>query len=543
MQVRVEELVATSLASLGGDASVPQLVTDLKQRGGRVSRAAIERALAGDGRFVLDDADRARPRWSLRDAPAPVTAAAPPTAGTRRALDALELRAWQVEAFGAWSSAGCRGVVEAVTGTGKTRLAVAVLRSVVDRGGRGLVLVPTIDLLEQWVRELRPALPGHRVGRLGGGGDDDLFACEVVVATPHSASAVPVDLPPGTTGVLIADEAHRYGAPTWGAALREEFSLRLALTATYERTDEGVEDVLRPYFGEVVTRYGFARAVAEGTVAPFRLGLVSVPLSADERERHDRADTRVRQLHRELVGVHGMSREPRRRFEAVTAIVADAERTGRQGPQVAACREYLVRVRERRDVAAQAAGKLDVCAAVAPQLAGRRSLVFTDTVEQAELAARVLSRAGREARTVHGDLAADERRTRLALFRRGDLEVVVAPRVLDEGVDVPDADVAVVLAAFRTRRQLVQRLGRVLRVKSDGREARLLLAHAAGTAEDPARGGHADFLDDVREVARQVVALDVGADPAAVGAFLGSPTTGRGRVPAGRSDPGARHDR
>jgi superfamily II DNA or RNA helicase len=558
--VRVEDVVADVLADLGGEAGVPDLVKAVKRRAGpRVSRAAVERALEAGDRFCRDAVDPRRPRWSLvEEAEAAEQAPARATSGgsgrgtgTRAALDALALRDWQVEAFAAWSAAGCRGVVEAVTGTGKTRLAVAVLRSVVggSRGsGRGLVLVPTLELLEQWVRELRAALPDHRVGRLGGGHDDDLFACDVVVATPHSAATVPVDLPPGATGVLVADEAHRYGAPTWGAALRDEFALRLALTATYERADDGVDDVLTPYFGAVVTRYGFARAVAEGTVAPFRLGLVGVPLTDDERSRHDRADTRVRQLHRELVGVHGLSRDPRRRFEAVTAIVAEAERTGRAGPSppdrgaqplVAACREYLVRVRERRDVAAQATGKLEVCSVVAPQLTGRRTLVFTDTVDQAEAAARVLSRAGREARTVHGDLAGDERRIRLALFRRGDVEVVVAPRVLDEGVDVPDADVAVVLATFRTRRQLVQRLGRVLRVKSDGREARLLLAHAVDTAEDPARGGHADFLEDVREVAREVVALDLAADPEGVARFLD-----RGDVPvAGRSGTGARCDR
>jgi superfamily II DNA or RNA helicase len=554
--VRVEDVVAEALADLGGEASVPELVKAVKRRAGpRVPRAAVERALDAGDRFHRDAADPRRPRWSLADpvdgadtaggvghAAAGAVVGRATGSGTRAALDALALRDWQVEAFAAWSAAGCRGVVEAVTGTGKTRLAVAVLRSVVGGAagsGRGLVLVPTLELLEQWVRELRSALPEHRIGRLGGGHDDDLFACDVVVATPHSAAAVPVDLPPGATGVLVADEAHRYGAPTWGAALRDEFALRLALTATYERADDGVDDVLAPYFGEVVTRYGFARAVAEGTVAPFRLGLVGVPLTEDERTRHDRADTRVRQLHRELVGIHGMSRDPRRRFEAVAAIVAEAERTGRSGPHVAACREYLVRVRERRDVAAQAVGKLDVCAVVAPQLAGRRTLVFTDTVDQAEAAARVLSRAGREARTVHGDLAGDERRVRLALFRRGDVEVVVAPRVLDEGVDVPDADVAVVLATFRSRRQLVQRLGRVLRVKSDGREARLLLAHAVDTAEDPARGGHADFLEDVREVAREVVTLDLAADPRAVAAFLD-----RRDVPvAGRPDPGARCDR
>lgn len=447
---------------------------------------------------------------------------------TRDALDALALRDWQVEAFAAWSAAGCRGVVEAVTGTGKTRLAIAVLRTVLDRGGRGLVIVPTLELLEQWIRELRTSLPGVRVGRLGGGHDDDLFACGVLVATPHSAAAVPVDLPPATVGVLIADEAHRYGAPTWGAALHEVFTLRLALTATYERTDEGVADVLAPYFGEVVTRYSFARAVADGTVAPFRIGLVGVPLTDDEQTRHDRADTRVRQLHRELVGVHGMSRDPRRRFEAAAAIVGEADRTGRRGPQVVACREYLARVRERRDVAAGAVGKLEVCAAVAPVLAGRRSLVFTDTVDQAEAAARVLSRAGRTAETIHGELAGDRRRIRLALFRRGDLEVLVAPRVLDEGVDVPAAEVAVVLATFRTRRQLVQRLGRVLRVKADGREARLLIAHAVGTAEDPQRGGQADFLREVTDVAREVTHLDLVAGGGAVAAFVRSAATGDG---------------
>ncbi len=544
--MRVDELLADALAELGGEAGVPDLVRAARRRAGpRLSRAAVERALASSGRFACDDADPRRPRWSLAD-PASAGSGSAGSAGSpggpasrtpdrgpdpRGALDALALRDWQVEAFAAWSQAGCRGVVEAVTGTGKTRLAVAVLRSVVGTRtgqGRGLVLVPTLDLLEQWVGELRTALPERRIGRLGGGHDDDLFACDVVVATPHSAAAVPVDLPPGAVGVLIADEAHRYGAPTWAAALRDEFALRLALTATYERGDDGVDDVLAPYFGEVVVSYGFDRAVADGTVAPFRLGLVGVPLTEDERARHGRADLRVKQLHRELVGVHGLSKDPRRRFEAVTAIVGEADRGGGPGtrgagPLVAACREYLVRVRERRDVAAQAAAKLELCELVAPALAGRRTLVFTDTVDQAEDAARLLRRAGREARSVHGDLASDERRTRLALFRRGDVEVVVAPRVLDEGVDVPDADVAVVLAAFRTRRQLVQRLGRVLRVKSDGREARLLLAHAVGTAEDPAEGGHADFLDDVRPVAREVRELDLVRDPGAVTAFLARP--------------------
>jgi superfamily II DNA or RNA helicase len=540
--------LATAIAEVldtEGELTVPVLVRALRGgRFGRAPRSLIERTLAGDPRFVPDD-DPVKTRWRLVvDVPAPDPAGAAgrgdtPTrqasrarqAGTRARVDALELRAWQAEAFAAWSRT-CRGVVEAVTGTGKTRLAMAAIRSVVDAGGRSLVLVPTLELQDQWVRELRSVAPDVRVGRLGGGHDDDLFARDVVVATPHSAAAVPVDLPPGSVGLLVADEAHRYGAPTWGAALHDGFAMRLALTATYERNDEGVEDVLRPYFGAVVHRYGYDRAVADGTVAPFAIAIAAVGLTDAERAAYEAADRRVRQLRRELVGPLGMPKEPRALFAAVAAVVAGANPQaggpgGAEGPQVRACREYLVRVRERRDVAATAAGKLAVCDAVAPALRARRSLVFTDTVDQADDAVARLVAGGVGAETVHGQLTDDRRRIRLAQFRRGRVDALVAPRVLDEGIDVPAADVAVVLAAFRTRRQMVQRLGRVLRLKPDGGEARLVLAVAAGTAEDPDHGGHDGFLAEVRGVAREVVRLDVDVEAAALTRWL-APVVGPG---------------
>jgi superfamily II DNA or RNA helicase len=544
------ELLAAALvdhhtATGSVSASVRELLAAARGAGGaRVSRSLVERTLRDDPRFVPDDADPGKGRWRLADhasapQPRPAYPAAPAggpaggsggyldvpagdtAGGTRGHLDAMLLRPWQAEALAAWSTT-CRGVVEAVTGTGKTRLAMAAIRVVVDRGGRALVLVPTLELQDQWARELRAGMPGLRVGRLGGGRDDDLFGHDVVVATPHSAAAVPVDLPPGTPGLLVADEAHRYGAPTWGAALKDDFALRLALTATYERGDDGLVEVLAPYFGDVVVRYGYDRAVTDGTVAPFRIALAGVRLDAGERDAYDRADARARQLHRELVGGLGMPKDPAKLFAAVAAVVAEGEASGHDGAQVRACREYLVRVRERREVAATAAGKLRVCSQIAPALAGRRTLVFTDTVEQAEDAARHLVRAGLRAETVHGGLPGDRRRIRLAVFRRGDLDALVAPRVLDEGVDVPDADVAVVLAAFRTRRQMVQRLGRVLRLKDDGREARLVLAHALDTREDPDHGGHDDFLRVIRDVAVEVARIDVDAEPGALAGWLGA---------------------
>ena len=568
--MRVVDLIEAALADRG-DASVRDLVAAVRAAGGHgVSRAAVERILVADPRFA-STGDAGKARWTLAEdgsvagdgadcpdesdevprgrsggssvaedgadrpdesdevprgpagtPPQPATPPQQPTTRSRQAsrarLDALELRPWQAEALADWSQT-CRGVVEAVTGTGKTMLAIAAAGLALERGARVLVLVPTLELQQQWSVEVRRHLPGVRVGRLGGGGDDDLFSSHVLVATPQSAADVPIDLPPDTAGLVVADEAHRYGAPTWAAALPDDFDLRLALTATYERSDDGVDDVLTPYFGEVVHRYGYDRAVGEGTVAPFRIAIATVALSEAERAGHDAADARARRLHRELIGPLGMPREPRALLAAAAAVVADAG-PGPDGPQARACREYLLRLRERRAVAARAAAKLDVVDAVAPALAGGRSLVFTDTVDQADDATARLRRAGRDAVTIHGELTGRQRRGRLVAFRRGDVEVVVAPRVLDEGVDVPDADIAVVLAAFRSRRQSVQRLGRVLRRKPDGREARLVLAAAADTAEDPARGGHGAFLGQVRAVARSIDHLDVADDPAGLARWL-----------------------
>ena len=528
----VSQLADTVQGALDGapdGLTVREVMRALRLHGHqRIPRRAVEEVLADDDRFTSDAAGpKARwlvtggtpaPRRAVHDAPA----AAPPV-DAARPLDGLALRDWQIDAFAAWAAAGTRGVVEAVTGTGKTRLALAATRAALSRGGRVLVLVPTLDLQDQWVTQVRRFVPEARVGRLGGGGDADLHTHHVVVATPHSAAAVPVDLPAGAVGLLVADEAHRYGAPTWAAALKPAFAMRLALTATYERNDDGLVEVLGPYFGGVVRQYGFAEARRDGVIAPFRIAFAGTSLEDSERERYDAADEQMRRARRALLDA-GFPRAPRDLIARAADIVAEAAGTHPQHADatLTAARRFLAAMRARRDVAANAAGKLDVLAALAPALTapGTRALVFTDTVEQAEQATQVLTARGVTAEEVHGALTDRRRRIRLAQFRNGNLPIVVAPRVLDEGVDVPDADVAIVLAAFRTRRQMIQRLGRVLRRKDDGRAARLLVAYAAGTREDPDDGAHEDFLDEVVGVAEEVARLDADRAPGALAAWL-----------------------
>ena len=131
-------------------------------------------------------------------------------------------------------------------------------------------------------------------------------------------------------------------------------------------------------------------------------------------------------------------------------------------------------------------------------------MVFAQTVRAAEAAIGALGELGHRGAAIESMMTAEERRDTFDDFERGDLAVVAAPKLLDEGVDVPAADLAFVLATSRSRRQLIQRMGRVIRRKPDGRSARIVILYQAGTAEDPAEGAHEDFLDEVLEVAEAV---------------------------------------
>src|SRR5207344_368652 len=110
--------------------------------------------------------------------------------------------------------------------------------------------------------------------------------CDVLVSTRHSAAAYK-PLPPGKAGgLLVADECHGLGGGILRRALLAQYEERLGLTATLERSDDAVTDLLLPYFGGICYRYGFEQAIADGVCARPRVALVGVPLSDGERAEY-----------------------------------------------------------------------------------------------------------------------------------------------------------------------------------------------------------------------------------------------------------------
>jgi superfamily II DNA or RNA helicase len=129
------------------------------------------------------------------------------------------------------------------------------------------------------------------------------------------------------------------------------------------------------------------------------------------------------------------------------------------------------------------------------------------TTRSADRIAATLRQQGIPTQALHSGLGSNQRNDLLRRFAEQRLKALVAPMVLDEGVDVPKADLAIVVAASRTRRQMIQRMGRVLRKKTDGRLARIAIVYAAKSFEDPQRGAHEAFLDSVLSCEARVAGI------------------------------------
>jgi len=405
---------------------------------------------------------------------------------------------WQHEALTAWHACGRRGVIEAVTGSGKTDVAIAAIVDAVNRGLFVLVIVPSRVLMEQWNDRLCTSMPDHEIGRLGDGYRDRPIDCDVLITTRHSAAAR-VPLPTGELGgLLIADECHGFGGAILRKSLLPEYSERLGLTATLQRSDDAVETILLPYFGGICYRYGFVDAISDGVCAQPRIAFMAVPLTREERDEYDATEAKIIDSRRALRQIPGVPHTPFGAFLAAVSHLAEND----AGPGGRAANEYLAALGARREIVASSSAKYETLGKFADVIkTANGSLLFTETVRAANHAiVRLDPKINIE--IITGGTARRDRGEILDDLRDGKLDAVAAPRVLDEGVDVPNANLGVVVSASRTRRQMIQRMGRILRRKPQGSGARFVILFAADTLEDPRlTDGRDGFLEEIEEIA------------------------------------------
>lgn len=373
-------------------------------------------------------------------------------------MPALEMTPYphQRQALAAWVRAGRMGVVVLPTGAGKTYLAQLAMQAT---RRSTLIVVPTLDLMHQWYAHLLAAFPDASVGLLGGGSHD---STPLLVATYDSA-AIHAETLGNRYALLVFDECHHL--PSDFTRVIAEYSLapyRLGLTATPERTDGKHADLALLIGPEV---YRTSPEALSGTVlAMHRVVRLKVKLSQHERQRYDDLiQTRDRFLQQ-----YGI------RLGSLTGwqMFVQASARSRAG------RSAMLAHREARAIAFGTAGKLRVLADLLAQHSPARTLIFTDdNATVYRIAQEFLIPA------ITHQTPVKERHDILSRFRSGEYPVVVTSRVLNEGVDVPEASIAIVLSGSGSTREYIQRLGRILR-QGEGKLAVLYEVIAEATSEE-----------------------------------------------------------
>ncbi len=381
-------------------------------------------------------------------------------------------RDWQQRAFQAWLPAQ-RGVVQVVTGAGKTLLALMCMERFHHQtpNARTVILVPTIALMDQWFLALREdlAVKEELIGCYSGR-ERPSRPCMVNILVVNTARSVAPALSSGPPCLLIVDECHRLGTPVNSTALGGNYRAALGLSATPEREyDTGYDDYLRPILGDLIFTYEYRAALRDNVISPFNLVNIKVDLLPDEEEKYrDLTRAAAQELHRVEKG----SGSPER-LKRLLGL--------------------------RAGVSSQASMRIPVAAKVIEQERGTRAIVFHERVASANLIARNLAARGHRATLYHSRIGPHTRRDNLRLYRHGIFDVLVTCRALDEGTNVPETRIAVIASSTASQRQRIQRLGRVLR-PAPGKASATIFTIYATDAERQRLEKEAGTIEDISSV-------------------------------------------
>jgi superfamily II DNA or RNA helicase len=356
-----------------------------------------------------------------------------------------------------WFAGGQRGILKHATGAGKTVTAIDIMRRWVMTGKPAIVFVPTQVLASQWRSEIRSELGDEAVGILDAGAGFGRARWEealadytrpmaalgprIVIATMQTGStpAFLARVKAGEHLLVIADEVHRIGSPQQRSILGIDAGGRLALSATPERygDPEGTSKILH-YFGPVLEpEFTIGDAIAAGRLVPYDYFVHRVNLIGEEEQRWEELSDQIRREYAQL---------PK-------DSAGDRTYTDR----------YLLLLINRARILKQAANKVEVAKRVLTQeyKDGDRWLVYCDDRAQLRKVADSCRAQGLSTYEYHSAMEGSTRETLVSFQMRGG--VLVAIRCLDEGVDLPALNRALIVASSSNPREFIQRRGRVLR--------------------------------------------------------------------------------
>jgi superfamily II DNA or RNA helicase len=249
---------------------------------------------------------------------------------------------------------------------------------------------------------------------------------------------------------LVLDECHRAGSIENSKSLFSNTYASLGLSATpFREFDDGFKSFIEPKIGPVIFSYSLDDAIRDGVLTSMKITNIRIPLLDSEQVEYN-----------ELSG------------KIASAFSQDAEQN---------IIDSLLRKRAR--LYNNAFYRIPTILSVLEGFRGERCLVFVESISAAEEAKKLLDEQEHSVTIYHSQLSDSIRRSNLRLFRKGVFEVLIACRALDEGFNVPEARIALIGAGTSSKRQRIQRMGRVLRSMTGKDNAEVITIYATDVEE------------------------------------------------------------
>ncbi|MDA9997213.1 DEAD/DEAH box helicase [Gammaproteobacteria bacterium] len=369
----------------------------------------------------------------------------------------MKLREWQKAAFPLWWERK-RGIVKVVTGGGKTVFAIHCLKKYLEENSNNtiFIVVPSIALLDQWYEGLQLSFQNKEIALNGGGERLDKLS-KITISTIDSVKNIIENFDASKT-LLIVDECHKIGTEKRGETLTNNWHATLGLSATPERDyDDNFYIIIRKILGDIIFDYDYIDAREDEVIVNFKL-LYAYAAMTNSEEAEYKKFTKSIQRRAATIGGNNMNDYPLKML-----IFNRARMVKNSVNRIPFGIELLQKY--KRD----------------------SWIVFTENKKQAKEFNTIINKKGYKSAIYNTDLDSNEREENLNNFKNGNLNVLVSCTALDEGFDMPEADGAMILSASSSKRQRIQRMGRVLRITANKKNALIVTVYSSKTEYEKLR--------------------------------------------------------
>ena len=363
----------------------------------------------------------------------------------------MKLRQWQEKAFPLWW-AKKRGIIKVVTGGGKTVFAIHCLTKYLkeQKDNSIFIIVPSIALLDQWYEGLQKTF-GDKDISLNGGGEHLENISKITISTIDSVKNIIHKFNAPNT-LLIVDECHKIGTEKRGETITNSWHATLGLSATPERDyDDNFYIIIKKILGDIIFDYDYIDAREDEVIVNFKLLYAYAAMTEDEEEKYKKF-TKSIQRRAATIGGNNMNDYP------LKMLIFNRARMVKNSKNRIPFGVELLQ-KHKRD----------------------SWIVFTENKKQAKEFNKIINKKGYKSAIYNTDLDNNERDETLNNFKSGNLNVLVSCTALDEGFDMPEADGAMILSASSSKRQRIQRMGRVLRITANKENALIVTVYSSNT--------------------------------------------------------------